>query len=143
MEQDIRWLQRLSNFKKALKQLTSAVELSGARKLSDLEKQGMIQAFEYTYELGWNLIRDYFRWQGNADIAGSRDAIREAFANGLVEDGENWMRMLKDRNRTSHTYNEETAQEILNNIIQHYHSLFIALEVKMDDEAAKNDLASL
>jgi len=139
-DQDIRWLQRFSNFKKALKQLSSAVELSEARELSDLEKQGMIQAFEYTYELGWNLIRDYFRWQGNTNIAGSRDAIREAFANGIIEDGESWMRMLKDRNRTSHTYNEETAQEILNNIIQHYHSLFMALEARIDEEAVKNDL---
>ena len=142
-DQDIRWLQRFSNFKKALKQLSSAVELSEARELSDLEKQGMIQAFEYTYELSWNLIRDYFRWQGNTNIAGSRDAIREAFANGLIEDGESWMRMLKDRNRTSHTYNEETAQEILHNIIQRYHSLFVALETRIDEEAAKNDLSGL
>ncbi|MHA7855944.1 nucleotidyltransferase substrate binding protein [Marinobacter shengliensis] len=140
-EQDVRWVQRFSNFKKAFGQLDSAVKLCQARDLSDLEKQGLIQAFEYTYELSWNLIRDYFRWQGNANIVGSRDAIREAFANGLVEDGEGWMRMLKDRNRTSHTYNEETAREILENILTQYHSLFATLKTRMDQEAEKYDLA--
>ena len=140
-EQDVRWLQRFSNFKKAFNQLDSAVQLSEARELSDLEKQGLIQAFEYTYELSWNMIRDYFRWQGNTGITGSRDAIREAFANGLIEDGDGWMQMLKDRNRTSHTYNEETAQEILKNILQLYHPLFGALHTRMADEAKKHDLA--
>ena len=140
-EQDVRWLQRFSNFKKALNQLNSAVQLSEERELSDLETQGLIQAFEYTYELSWNMIRDYFRWQGNTGITGSRDAIREAFANGLIEDGDGWMQMLKDRNRTSHTYNEETAQEILKNILQLYHPLFGALQTRMADEAKKHDLA--
>ena len=140
-EQDIRWLQRFSNFRKAFNQLDSAVQLSEERELSDLEKQGLIQAFEYTYELSWNMIRDYFRWQGNTGITGSRDAIREAFANGLIEDGDGWMRMLKDRNRTSHTYNEETAQEILKNILQLYHPLFGALQTRMANEAKKHDLA--
>ena len=139
-EQDIRWLQRFSNFRKAFNQLDSAVQLSEERELSDLEKQGLIQAFEYTYELSWNMIRDYFRWQGNTGITGSRDAIREAFANGLIEDGDGWMRMLQDRNRTSHTYNEETAQEILKNILQVYHPLFVALQTRMDEEARKHDL---
>jgi len=140
-EQDVRWLQRFSNFKKAFNQLDSAVQLSEERELSDLEKQGLIQAFEYTYELSWNMIRDYFRWQGNTGITGSRDAIREAFANGLIEDGDGWMQMLKDRNRTSHTYNEETAQEILKNILQLYHPLFVTLQTRMADEVRKHDLA--
>ena len=140
-EQDVRWLQRFSNFRKAFNQLDSAVQLSEERELSDLEKQGLIQAFEYTYELSWNMIRDYFRWQGNTGITGSRDAIREAFANGLIEDGDGWMRMLKDRNRTSHTYNEETAQEILKNILQLYHPLFVTLQTRMADEVRKHDLA--
>jgi len=140
-EQDVRWLQRFSNFRKAFNQLDSAVQLSEERELSDLEKQGLIQAFEYTYELSWNMIRDYFRWQGNTGITGSRDAIREAFANGLIEDGDGWMQMLKDRNRTSHTYNEETAQEILKNILQLYHPLFVTLQTRMADEVKKHDLA--
>ncbi|HHQ69473.1 MAG TPA: nucleotidyltransferase [Halothiobacillaceae bacterium] len=139
-QQDIRWLQRFSSFNKALGQLSTAVALGQKRELSELEKQGLIQAFEYTYELAWHMIRDYFRWQGNADIVGSRDAFREAFANGLISDGDGWMRMLKDRNRTSHTYNEQTAQEILDHIFQQYYPLFTALQSRMEHEAAKHNL---
>ncbi|WP_341582348.1 nucleotidyltransferase substrate binding protein [Marinobacter metalliresistant] len=140
VNEDIRWLQRLSNFDKAYRQLDEAVALSHSRELSELEKQGVIQAFEYTYELAWNVIRDYFRWQGNSGITGSRDAIREAFANGLIEEGEQWMHMLKDRNRTSHTYNEETAREILKNILQLYHPLFSEFRRRMGEEAQKHDI---
>lgn len=138
--QDIRWLQRFGNFKKAFAQLEAAVTLQQQRPLSNLEQQGLIQGFEYTYELAWNMIRDYFRWQGHTDILGSRDAIREAFANGLIEDGDRWMQMLQDRNRTTHTYNEETAQEIQRHIIQHYHPLFTALKTRMEYEADKHNL---
>ncbi|MGP3789256.1 MULTISPECIES: HI0074 family nucleotidyltransferase substrate-binding subunit [unclassified Pseudomonas] len=75
------------------------------RELTRLEKQGVIQAFEYTYELGWNTFKDFLVWQGIEGIMGSRGTIREAFAKGLVDDGEGWMAMLVDRNRTSRTYN--------------------------------------
>lgn len=68
--------------------LTDAILLAGQRPLPPLEQQGLIQAFEFTHELAWNVMRDYFFWQGNAAIAGSRDATREAFAKGLLEDGE-------------------------------------------------------
>lgn len=81
---DIRWHQRLQNYKKAYAQLNDAVELMSQRSLTKLENQGVIQAFETTYELGWNLLRDYLRWQGNAGLTGSRDAIREAFSVGLI-----------------------------------------------------------
>ncbi|WP_375191686.1 nucleotidyltransferase substrate binding protein [Marinobacter sp.] len=138
VDKDIRWLQRLSNFEKAYRQLDEAVALSQTRALSELEKQGVIQAFEYTYELAWNVIRDYFRWQGNSGITGSRDAIREAFANGLIDEGEQWMQMLKDRNRTSHTYNEETAREILKNILALYHPLFSGFQQRMHEQARKH-----
>jgi nucleotidyltransferase substrate binding protein (TIGR01987 family) len=137
-EQDIRWLQRLDNFRKANSQLDEAVLLRRSRELSNLEKRGVIQAFEYTYELAWNTLKDFLRWQGNSEITGSRDTIREAFAVGLVEDGESWMRMLADRNRTSHTYNEETAQQILQAIDERYHALFMALLRRMESEAAKH-----
>lgn len=125
---DVRWLQRLSNFSKALAQLDDAIELMKRRQLSRLEKQGVIQAFEYSYELAWNTLKDFLLWQGIDGIIGSRDAIREAFSKGLIEEGQGWMNMLADRNRTSHTYNEETAEAILSNISQQHHTLLKALE---------------
>lgn len=139
-EPDVRWVQRFRNLNKAFTQLDEAVILGRSRELSKLERQGVIQAFEYTYELAWNVLRDFLRWQGNTAITGSRDAIREAFAAGLIEDGERWMQMLQDRNRTSHTYNEETAEEILKNIFGHYHALFAALKKRMDVEIQAHGL---
>jgi len=140
-ERDIRWLQRFSNFRKVAQQLDDAIALGRSRELSKLEKQGVIQAFEYTYELAWNTLKDYLRWQGNSDITGSRDTIREAFSVGLIDDGESWMRMLADRNRTSHTYNEETAEQILAAIDCCYHGLFTSLRKRMTKEADKHGSA--
>jgi len=77
--QDIRWEQRLGNYSMALAQLSKAVDLAGQRPLSDLEQQGLIQAFEFTHELAWNVMKDYFAFQGNPSITGSRDAARESF----------------------------------------------------------------
>ena len=121
---DIRWQQRLMNYDKALSHLVSAVTLSKQRNLSDLEKQGLIQAFEFTHELAWNVMKDYFLYQGNTNITGSRDAIRESFSQGLIADGEGWMEMIMSRNQTSHTYNLKVANEIVEKIIRQYCELF-------------------
>ena len=129
--QDIRWHQRLSNFEKALFQLEEAVKITEKRGLSKLEEQGLIQAFEFTHELAWKVMKDYFIYQGNNSITGSRDATREAFQAGLLKEGETWMEMIKSRNQTSHTYNEETAREIVTLILNSYTSLFGAFYQKM------------
>ena len=131
VELDIRWQQRLSNYSRALAQLTRAVELTRQRPLSELEQQGLIQAFEFVFELAWNLLKDYFLYQGNPSINGSRDAIRSAFKQGLVEDGEGWMEMIKSRNQTAHTYNEAVAREIAGLVCERYHVLFLQLERSM------------
>ncbi|MCQ4313606.1 nucleotidyltransferase substrate binding protein [Pseudomonas stutzeri] len=131
-DQDIRWQQRLANYNRALAQLTRAVELAQARPLSELEKQGMIQAFEFVFELAWNLMKDYFLYQGNPAITGSRDAIRTAFKQGLIVDGEGWMEMIKSRNQTAHTYNESIANEIAGNVVTLYHRLFQQLQEQMN-----------
>jgi nucleotidyltransferase substrate binding protein (TIGR01987 family) len=138
--QDIRWLQRLSNYKKALSQLEKAVALSHERALSNLEEQGLIQSFEYTQELAWNVMKDYFEYQGNTAITGSRDAIREAFSAGLVTDGDGWMDTIKSRNKSTHTYNQETADEITNLVINLYIGLFRAFSIKM--EALRSQLST-
>lgn len=121
---DIRWQQRLMNYERALSQLTTAIDLSKQRNLSELEKQGLIQAFEFTHELAWNVMKDYFFFQGNTSITGSRDAVRESFNKGLITDGEGWMEMIMSRNQSSHTYNLKVANEITEKIISHYGALF-------------------
>jgi len=125
--EDIRWMQRFANYRKALTQLENAVKLANTRPLSDLEKQGLVQAFEYTYELAWNTIKDFYQNQGETEIQGSRDAFRLAFRRGLIKEGEIWMQMIKDRAQTSHTYNESTVQSIVNDVLQFYYPQFKAL----------------
>ncbi|MEN8134935.1 MAG: nucleotidyltransferase substrate binding protein [Thermodesulfobacteriota bacterium] len=127
-EKDIRWEQRFSNYQKALAQLQKFIDKGD---LSELEEQGLIKAFEYTYELAWNTMKDFLEYRGQTDIYGSRDVIRKAFELGLIEDGENWMDMLKSRNKTSHTYNQETADEICKVVREQYHLLFRQLDEKL------------
>lgn len=131
MVHSIRWQQRLENYKKALAQLDSAIQLAKQRALSDLEKQGLIQAFEFTHELAWNVMKDYFAYQGNPNITGSRDAIRESFNKGLITEGEGWMEMIKSRNQSSHTYNIHIANELIEKIINQYGLLFDAFSMQM------------
>jgi nucleotidyltransferase substrate binding protein (TIGR01987 family) len=131
MKNDIRWQQRLNNYAKALHQLSLAVQLSQERPLSDLEKQGLIQAFEFTHEVAWNVMKDYLFFQGHSNITGSRDATRESFNQGLIEQGEVWMEMIKSRNQSSHTYNPTVAEDIAKKIIEQYHLCFQAFLTKM------------
>ncbi len=133
--QDICWVQRLANHERARSHLTSAVALAATRELSDLEKQGLIQVFEFVFELAWNVMKDYFLYQGNPAITGSRDAIRTAFKNGLIADGEGWMEMIKSRNQSAHTYNESVANEITEKILQSYHQLFAQFATDMQARA--------
>jgi len=117
---DVRWRQRLQSFRKAFGQLSKATATASERELSDLEQQGLIQAFEFTHELAWNTLKDFLESRGATDLYGSRDATREAFAKGLIEDGDAWMAMIQSRNQTSHTYNEDTADEIAEAILSSY-----------------------
>lgn len=132
MSNDIRWQQRFSNYQKALKQLKAGVDLSAQRELSLLEKQGLIQAFEYTHELAWKTMKDFLDYKGSTEpIYGSKDATRQAFLMGLIAHGEDWMRMILSRNLTSHTYDEKTVEEIVNEVLGNYIFRFEELEQKL------------
>jgi nucleotidyltransferase substrate binding protein (TIGR01987 family) len=141
MEDDIRWLQRFSNYKKALEKLQQSVDFIHLYKKDDSEivldemiKEGLIQRFEYTHELAWNVMKDYAEYQGNNTIGGSRDATREAFQLKIIDNGDVWMDMIKSRNKTSHTYNEETAEEIYHKIITEYFPVFMDFKNKMEEK---------
>jgi len=127
---EVRWLQRFSNYKKALSGLKEFIDKG---KLIKLEEQGMIKAFEYTYELAWNTIKDFYENQGETGLQGAKDTFRLAFNRGLISKGEIWMQMINDRNNTTHTYNEKTAKEIVKNILENYFDLFTALQNKLKE----------
>lgn len=130
---DIRWKQRFDNYQRALRQLTAAVALSRERPLSELEQQGLIQGFEFTHELAWNVLKDYLEMEGIQGLVGSRSTVREAFKRGLICDGETWMDMIDKRNLSSHTYNQAVAQAIVHAVIGHYHPAFLELERRMKE----------
>jgi nucleotidyltransferase substrate binding protein (TIGR01987 family) len=130
MDKDIRWKQRFKNYLQAFRELESAVVLSKERALSKLEKQGLIQAFEYTHELSWNLLKDYLAEYGHTGLIGSKDTTRLAFKTGLISDGEIWMEMIKARNLTSHSYDEALAEEVHVWIIGKFFPVFALLAEK-------------
>ena len=128
MEQDIRWKQRFMNYEKALDVLRN---FTSVEKLNIREEQGLIKSFEYTYELGWNVMKDFLIEKGNSEMFGSKDAIRQAFMVGLIDNGEAWMNMVNDRNRTVHTYDHENAEIVVNNILTNHISAFENFYSKM------------
>jgi len=128
---DIRWKQRFQNYQRALAQLAEAVALKQHRPLSNIERQGLVKAFEFTHELAWNVMKDFFIYKGSGRIIGSRDATREAFQNQLIEDGDSWMDMIKTRNKAVHTYDEGLVEDVVQITAEVYYPLFLAFEKVM------------
>ena len=126
--QDIRWKQRFENFNKALSQFAKFIN---KKELNDLEEQGLIQSFEYTHELAWNVMKDFLTFEGIQNVIGSRSATREAFNKGLIEEGQIWMDMIVSRNESVHTYNEETANKIVHKIKEIYFMEIVNFNIKM------------
>ena len=136
-KEDIRWIQRFDNYRKALRKMSKAVEIVADKldwggDVDELLKEGLIQRFEYTHELAWNVMRDYAIYQGYTDVKGSRDAFRKAFEMGLISD-KHWMDSIADRNNTSHNYDDEKAEEIYEEIVNVYFPLFVDFERKMSE----------
>lgn len=114
---DIRWKQRFQNFEKAFNQLNTAV--AQLETLSDLEKEGMIQRFEYTFELAWKTLKDYLD-QKNVEAKFPREVIKQAFKYEIIDDGSLWIEMLEQRNLMAHTYEEQIFQNTVNKISEEY-----------------------
>lgn len=115
---DLRWLQRFQNFERAFQQLTAAVVRLD--ELSDLEKEGLIQRFEYTFELAWKTLKDYLESQ-NVIAKFPREVVRQAFHYELIVDGDIWMDKLEKSNLIAHTYNEENFRKAIESIGQDYY----------------------
>src|SRR6056297_85662 len=131
MKDDIRWVQRYNNYKKALGQLSRFVDKEN---LNEMEEQGLIQSFEYSFELAWKTLQDFLTEKsGYTEIRGPRPVIMQAFSDGLISHGEKWMKMLNDRNRSVHSYDEKIAGEIVRSIKNEYFHLFTALNKKLQE----------
>jgi len=114
---DIRWKQRFQNFERAFILLRSALETKPLEEFSDLEQEGIIQRFEYTFELAWKTVKDYLLFNGvNLEKITPRDTIKQAFAANIIKDGQAWLDMLEDRNLMSHTYENTIFKKVIKTI---------------------------
>ena len=130
-DSDIRWQQRFINFNKAFSQLDRFMQ---EKSLNEMEEQGLIKAFEYTYELSWKTLQDLLKDKGYTDVVGPKPVIEQSFQDGYIVDGKGWMRMHVSRNLTSHTYDEETAEEIIKSIRSEYFDLLKNLQTRLQEE---------
>jgi nucleotidyltransferase substrate binding protein (TIGR01987 family) len=129
---DIRWQQRFTNYKNAFARLN---DYANRQNLSDLENQGLIKAFEYTYELAWKTLQDLLKHKGYDSILGPKPVIEKCFELGYIAKGKDWVKMHKSRNLTSHIYNEDIAKDISIDIRNTYVDLFFELKEKLKKEA--------
>jgi nucleotidyltransferase substrate binding protein (TIGR01987 family) len=132
MSGDVRWVQRFNSYKKALATLERSVVAARKRDLNEMEEQGLVKGFEFTFELSWKLLKDYLETKGFKDFHGSKDTFKLAFQEGLISDGETWMEMIDTRNRSSHTYEENIAKEIIFLVLSKYFLKFKELSEKMN-----------
>lgn len=116
-QKEIRFQQRFSNFEKTYLQLQSAMNRFDT--LNTLEKEGLVQRFEYTFELAWKTMKDYIESKGEMERS-PRDVIKKSFQLEIIENGEIWLDMLANRNLMAHTYNEDTFIQIVKLIKENY-----------------------
>jgi nucleotidyltransferase substrate binding protein (TIGR01987 family) len=131
---EVRWQQRFSSFEKAFRQLERFLSKT---ELNEMEGQGLIKAFEYTYELSWKTLQDLLMEKGYKDIIGPRPVIEQSFQDGYIKNGKEWLKMHISRNLTSHTYDEETAKEVIKEIRNTYFGLLNDLFSTFEKEKNK------
>ncbi|MBW2366574.1 MAG: nucleotidyltransferase substrate binding protein [Deltaproteobacteria bacterium] len=132
-KQDIRWKQRLQNFEKAFLLLERTLEIKNP---SEVEKGGFIQFYEMAFELAWKLMKDYLEEQG-LTVNSPRQAIKQAFRSGVIDNGQQWIDALEDRNLTTHTYDESIADKVVSAIRTSYFPILHQLYSTMKKETKK------
>jgi nucleotidyltransferase substrate binding protein (TIGR01987 family) len=129
-----RLYEKLNDYKRATSRLKEGTEIQLE---NDIVYDGVIQRFEFTFELSWKLMKMFLEYTGITELKSPRATIREAFSYGLIEDGEQWIDMMVDRNKTSHIYDEEEAKLIYNKIKSNYSDLLSNLYKKLEEELTK------
>jgi len=128
-----RWVQRLDNYSKVLRHLEDFVAIRNERPLTVAEEYAIIKTFELAFESAWNMMKDFLIEQGStAQFYGSRDVIRNAFRIGIIEDGNLWFEMIKDRNTTAHAYDEEIAMDVSFVVSNEYVEELLKLKTKFE-----------
>ena len=125
---EVQLREKLGNYQKTLERLDESLEKQNP---DQFIYDSVIKRFEFTYELAWKLMKAFIEYKGGEDVRFARDVFREAYANGLVKDGEGWLQMMQGRNLSSHTYNEEAAREIYDRVKQIYRKQFMELSLSI------------
>ena len=128
------WKFRFENFEKAFEFFAKARDRIRENLNDDLLRAGFIQAYEFTLELSWKTLADFFQEQGFIDISGPKKVLRTAFQEGYVINGAAWIKALDERNLTTHTYNEDLAKQVATDIIEIYYPLIRDLYVTLKKE---------
>lgn len=142
MEQqtDIRWIQRYANFHRACSRLVEVTEADRFMDdLSELELEGVIQRFEYTFELAWKVLQDLLQFKGYEFMLGPNGTMKMAFEDGLISDHDGWRKMAKSRNTLSHVYDQEEALSIIRLIYSDYAPLLKKLDEKLEFLSQEQD----
>jgi nucleotidyltransferase substrate binding protein (TIGR01987 family) len=135
MNNDIRWQQRFDNFHRALDLLSSAMEERNLDDFSDLEQEGLIQRFEFSFELAWKTMKDYLEFSGLQIIPVTpKNVIKEALSARIIEDGQLWIDMMLQKNLLTHTYNKTAFKKALKEVKNHYLPLMIELDRWMKEK---------
>ena len=119
MSADLRWHQRFENLQRALKQLQAAITAHDAKPDDELIVIALIKAYEFSFELSWKTLKDLLAWNG-LDVKLPREVLKQAFATGLLENGQLWIDMLEQRNLMAHTYDQARAQQAAALICERY-----------------------
>ena len=127
MHSDLRWKQRFQNYEASLRELRGALEKT---EYTTLERAGLIQLFEISFELAWKTLKDMLFYEGY-DVNSPKSAFKQAFASGIIAEGELWINALDGRNLFSHTYSNELTEEAVKLIKETYSPLFFSLETKL------------
>lgn len=134
--QNIRWKQRFQNYEKVFKRLSRAIEVVKATPDDDLLQSGLVQTYEYTFELAWKTLKDYLTLEG-FEVRSPRETIRQGFQSGYIMNGEDWLQALADRNLTTHIYDDEIIIRVLSDIFERYFFLlqdfYISFKEKADE----------
>ena len=132
--QDIRWKQLFQNYEKAFKRLSRAIEVVKSAPDDDLLQSGLVQTYEYTFELAWKTLKDYLTLEG-FEVRSPRETIRQGFQSGYIMNGEDWLQALADRNLTTHIYDNEIIIRVLNGIFERYFFLLQDFYVSFKEKA--------
>lgn len=133
MSKKIRWQQRFENLEQAFLKLKEGVIKT---EYTELERAGLIQYFEFTFELSWKTMKDFLESEGFA-VTSPRDTLKQAFQSGYIKEGKKWMEALEDRNLTTHTYDEKSSRKIETLIKTKYFSMIEELYERLKQESTR------